>query len=87
MRFTLARDVELCWIYPGDLSHHDNSVFVIEYVHRWEIAESLNAESDCRIAQVTLQFVLQREKITHWIEPGRESEQCHKSLLTTGYCA
>jgi len=67
---TLSGDVQACWIHPGYLGHHHDSVPVIEYVHGWEVAGSRHAEPDCRIAQETLQFGLQCEQITHWIEIG-----------------
>src|SRR5208282_1279908 len=82
---TLSGDVETCWVHPGYLGHHDDSLTVIEYVHGWEVAGSRNAEPDCRIAQETLQFGLQRQQITHRIEIRRKSQQCHTSLLTTEY--
>ena len=81
----LSGDVEACWIHPGYLGHYHDSVPVIEYVYRGKVAGTRNAEPDGGIAQETLQFGLQREQITHRIEVGRKSQQCHKSLLMTEY--
>src|SRR5208337_759081 len=81
---TLSGDVEACRIHPGNLGHHDDSVSVIEYVHGWEVG-TRHAEPDCWVAQETLQFGLQCQQITHRIEIGRKSQQCHTSLLTTEY--
>jgi len=40
---------------------------------RWEVAGTRNAAPDCGSAQGALQFGLQRQQITHWIEIGRKS--------------